>query len=65
MGELYMALQNTMYRKGTDEIMLMNLAIGLTGWENIACANDFPSGLLSKTYVCSENVLWGKKLQLL
>lgn len=65
MGEFHTALQNIMYRKGINEIMGMNLAIGLTGWEGIVSANDFPSGLLSKTYVCSENVSWGKDLQLL
>jgi len=34
----------------------MNLAIGLTQWEDVPSASDFSSALLSKTYVCSENV---------
>ena len=60
-----MTLQNIMYRKGTDEITVVNSAIGLTRWDGIASANDFPSGFVSKTYVCSENVSWGTNLQLL
>lgn len=60
-GRVLYALQNVMYRKGIHEIMVMNLAVGLARWEGIASANDFPSGSLSKTCVCSEKVSWGKK----
>lgn len=35
---------------------LLNLAIALTGREVIASANDFPSGLLSKTHGCLVRV---------
>lgn len=56
-GRVLYALQNVMYRKGIHEIMVMNLAVGLAGWEGIASAN----GSLSKTCVCSEKVSWGKK----
>lgn len=55
-----MALQNKIYRKRIDELMVMNLTIGPTGWESVSVQMIFHHGLLNKTHVCSENVSWEK-----